>query len=935
MRFCGNGLVAFGGAATLRMVGQFASLSFAIAVLWNAGLPLLAADAVPPKVIGFERQYAPEGGDKVAGGHLLLGELNCTSCHKADDKLADHVVRKSAPVLNTMGTRVRPRYLMKFLADPQATKPGTTMPHVMAALPEAERKEKAEALAHFLATTGNTQDQPAKLASVSRGQALYHSAGCLACHDPRPDGAAPKPLATSIVIGTPSRKYTLAGLTQFLSDPLAVRPSGRMPHAGLSSTEAEDIASFLLKDLEVVSGMQVAIYQGDFGQLPDFSKLTPKEVKSVATIDETATPLKEKFALRFDGTFAVPKDGEYKFHLGSDDGSAMAVDGQSIVSVPGVHPYNVQTGKIKLSAGIHSFLVDYFEAAGEEKLTVEVEGPDVPRQPLHQLLASPKSEKSVPAEDAFVVKSDLAAKGREYFVSLGCASCHQLNQGGGPIASTLKAKPLSQLAGQGGCLSAQPGKTPYYALSPVQVKSLSAALANVAKGVEALSASAKNERTLVRLNCISCHKRGELGGVEDERNPHFQSNMPEMGDEGRLPPALTGVGAKLKPEWFAEVLKEGTKVRPYMFTRMPRFGVDNLTGLASRIDEVDSANAKKAPQVKVDTEDKKFHAVGRKLVGGQGLSCIKCHTFADKKSTGIQALSLTTMTKRLKLDWFHNYLINPQEYRPGTRMPAAWPGGQTQLVKVLDGSTELQIRSIWEYLNEGDQAQLPTGLVTGAIELVAFDDAIMYRNFIEGAGSRAIGVGYAEKLNLAYDANQMRLALLWHGSFIDASRHWTGRGVGFEPPLGENVLKLPADPELALLKTAGAEWPTGNARELGYHFKGYRLLQARKPQFMYSLEGISVEDYCSPKGDGVIFTMGRTLKFTEAKPASGEVCYFRPIKANSIEEKGNGNYLIDNKWTLKVVSKAKPEIVDQGGKQLRIPIQFEGGKSQVDLEYDW
>lgn len=895
----------------------------------------LAAD-VPPKVIGFERMYAGEGGDKVLGGKLLLGELNCTSCHQASPELSDHVVRKSAPVLNTMGTRVRPRYLMKFLADPQATKPGTTMPHVMASLPEAERKEKAEAIAHFLATTGNTQDHPAKLASVGRGQQLYHSAGCLACHDPRPDGTQPATLPTSIAIGTPSRKYTLPGLTQFLSDPLAVRPSGRMPHAGLSATEAEDIASFLLKDLEVVSGMQVAIYQGDFGQLPDFSKLKPKEIKTVATIDETATSMKEKFALRFDGTFAVPKDGEYKFHLGSDDGSALAIDGQSIVAVPGVHPYNVQTGKLKLSAGLHSFLVDYFELAGEEKLTVEVEGPGVPRQPLHQLLAAPKSEKSVPAEDAFVVKSDLAAKGREYFTTLGCASCHQLNQGNGPLASTLKAKPLAQLSGEGGCLAPQPGKTPFYSLNAAQIQSLSKAIAQVKQAVAPLTAAAKNEQSLVRLNCIACHKRGELGGVEDERNPHFQSNMPEMGDEGRLPPALTGVGAKLKQEWFAEVLKDGTKVRPYMFTRMPRFGVENLQGLAQQMEEVDSVNAKKAPQVTVDVNDKKFHAVGRKLVGGQGLSCIKCHTFADKKSTGIQALSLTTMTKRLKLDWFHNYLINPQEYRPGTRMPAAWPEGKSQLAKVLDGSTELQIRSIWEYLSEGDQAQLPTGLVTGAIELVAFNDAVMYRNFIEGAGSRAIGVGYAEKLNLAYDANQMRLALLWHGSFIDASRHWTGRGVGYEPPLGENVLKLSNEPELALLNSAGADWPNGNAREQGYRFKGYRLLEARRPQFMYALRDVSVEDYFLPKGDGVIFTMERKLTFKqEAQVSKGTICYFRPIKANSIEDKGGGNYLIDNKWTLKVTSKSKPEIVDQGGKQLRIPIVFENGKGQLDLEYDW
>ena len=67
------------------------------------------------------------------------------------------------------------------------------------------------------------------------------------------------------------------------------------------------------------------------------------------------------------------------------------------------------------------------------------------------------------------------------------------------------------------------------------------------------------------------------------------------------------------------------------------------------------------------------------------------------------------------------------------------------------------------------------------------------------AGSRAIGVGYPEKANLAFDANDVRLAMIWQGAFIDAARHRTGRGVGFEKPLGGNVVKLPAGPEFAHL----------------------------------------------------------------------------------------------------------------------------------------
>src|SRR4051812_40127410 len=82
-----------------------------------------------PRVLGFERFYYDDKADAVYGGLLLLGELNCTSCHAADDALASQVVKKQAPILDEIGSRAKPEYLTKFLANPQALKPGTTMPN--------------------------------------------------------------------------------------------------------------------------------------------------------------------------------------------------------------------------------------------------------------------------------------------------------------------------------------------------------------------------------------------------------------------------------------------------------------------------------------------------------------------------------------------------------------------------------------------------------------------------------------------------------------------------------------------------------------------------------------------------------------------------------------------------------------------------------------
>jgi mono/diheme cytochrome c family protein len=904
------------------------------AILVFASNSLSAAD-VPPRVIGFERFYVQPGSDAVAAGQLLLGELNCTSCHAADRKLASQIQRKQAPVLDSVCSRVKPQYLLKFLADPQATKPGTTMPNVLAGMPETERGPIVESLVHFLAMTGNVTHANPLRQAVDRGEKLFRTAGCLACHDPRKEPAT-APLATSIPIGTPSRKYTLPGLAQFLQDPLAVRPSGRMPHLNLTAADARDVASFLLNDLDITSGLQFAYYEGSWEKLPDFRRLTPVVTGDAANFDLSVARRRNRFALRFEGNLKLDKEGDYLFLIGSDDGSRLLIDDKLVVNNDGVHPYEQKRKKQKMTAGVHPVVVEYFDQAGEKSLAVEFEGPGMTQQPLASLLTAPVVAKGLatPPEE-FSVDPTKAAKGKEHFASLGCAACHTLKLDGSAVAATKTAAPLAAIAGRGGCLDDAPTKSPRYALGPRQKETLVAAIASAKQPSQELPAGEFVSRTMVRFNCYACHEREKLGGVEEARNVSFQSDMPEMGDEGRIPPHLTGIGAKLRPEWLKTLFDQGGKDRPYMFTRMPKFGTSNVGELVVALATADASFIKSAPEVRIATNDeRKFKAAGRRLVGGQGFSCIKCHTFAGKRSSGIQALSLTTMPNRLRPEWFYHYLQSPLAYRPGTRMPTPFPDGQTTLPAVLDGSIDKQIASIWDYLADGDKAVLPVGLVTGKIELVAFDEAVVYRNFIEGAGPRGIGVGYPEKLNLAFDANQMRLAMLWHGGFIDAAKHWTARGAGFEGPLGDNILKLPGGPTLAVLASSQDAWPTKPAKELGFQFHGYRLGSKQQPTFLYAFQGINIEDFSHPVGDQDLYAMRRTLTLTADQPR-GDV-WLRAIQADQIDDIGGGAFKVDNRWSLKIKATGKPQRRQSGGQwELLVPVVFEGNKAQVELTYDW
>jgi hypothetical protein len=436
---------------------------------------------------------------------------------------------------------------------------------------------------------------------------------------------------------------------------------------------------------------------------------------------------------------------------------------------------------------------------------------------------------------------------------------------------------------------------------------------------------------LLAFNCYACHERDGVGGVEEVWNPFFTTTQPEMGDEGRIPPSLSGVGAKLTPAWLSKVLANGARDRPYMHTRMPNFGGANVGHLAQAFAARDRLEPVARPSF--DRTTPRVKAAGRHLVGGQALACIKCHLFAGHKAEGIQGIDMTLMARRLRRDWFHRYVRAPQKYRPGTRMPEGWPNGTSLLTKVLGGDTDRQIEAVWLYLSDGDRAALPAGLRKQSIPLVPTREAILYRNFIEGAGTRGIGVGYPEKAHLAFDANDLRLCLVWQGAFLDASRHWTDRGAGFEPPLGDNVLHLPAGVSFAVLH-GDEPWPTQPARALGDTFLGYRLTPDSRPTFLYSCAGARVEDFPNAVAGSPSPSIRRTLTLTATPP--GPALWFRAAVAGKIEEVGAGWYRIDGEWKMRIESTARPRIRPSGGRtELLVPVRFHDGRARIVQEIVW
>lgn len=897
-------------------------------------------------------------------GEIAFAEMNCVACHKAGAAVEARLASRPAPFLGPRGSQISPAWVRDFLVNPQEEKPGSLMPDVLHGLKPAEKAEAADALTHYLFFLQPAKSEPEVRfdpASVNAGRELYHRLGCVACHAPKELPAEPgfsgfnktdleNLAALSEPLGDLEKKYSVEALAAFLRDPLKSRPGGRMPSQRLTEAEAKAISMYLLRSqpqaasTSRMAGLNVEFYSGLGRGVPDFGALKASSNGYSATFTIDPASLGNSSGARFRGVLKVAREGDYSFSTETRDNAQLFIDSNMVVDKSGGGRTANATGTMHLSAGEHSIVLTYWHRSGKSPLKVLWSGPGVRRQEIPGaalMMAENAQVMHRTDEKPFVADATRAARGKELFVQYNCAACHDVGVAGRAAA------PFEKLSGsKKGCLAAKPGAAvPAFALSEKQQQDLRAWLSHKKNLNQPLSPADQVHRTMTALNCYACHSRDGEGGPAGLRRAFFRVNgNAELGEEGALPPHLNGVGAKLKPQWLAEVLFNGASVRPYMATRMPQFGAENVRQLAAVFEQADAAEKTAVEPV----ADPNF-VDGLRLVGKDGLSCISCHVFAGHPSLGVPAMDLTTAPMRLNGDWFRRYLLDPAKLRPGTRMPSFWPGGVSANRTILGGDTEKQIGAIWSYLSSGKAAaNLPPGLIPARMELVPTTEPLVYRNFIEGAGTRAIGVGYPEKVDLAFDANDMNVPLLWQGGFIDASRHRTGRGEGFEPPMGYDVLKFTPGAPFAMLADTNTAWPRAAGKAADFQFRGYSYDEQRHPQFRYRFGDIDIEDLFLPeKNPGhADYGFRRRLVLQNAKPVAN--VWFRAAVGNKIENLGNNSFLVDGNLHLAISIPANigknsdqpplPQIVvrNSGGKfELLVPVVFDSGRAEIMEDIAW
>jgi hypothetical protein len=399
------------------------------------------------------------------------------------------------------------------------------------------------------------------------------------------------------------------------------------------------------------------------------------------------------------------------------------------------------------------------------------------------------------------------------------------------------------------------------------------------------------------------------------------------------------VGVKLKPEWLRKVLFDAETVRPYMHTRMPQFGEENLQYLPMLLEKVDRLQKVEFPEPKRD-DRRKYREGGHLLVGDKGLNCVACHNFNGNPSPGLKGLDLLTSFERLQPSWFAHFMRNPQKFRPGIVMPNYWPGGEAVRKDVLGGNPNGQLLALWHYFSLGRSARDPSGIRAEGTGLKVTNRTRVYRGRSRIAGYRGIAVGFPDGVNYAFNAQNGTLSALWSGEFVNVS--WGGQGSGnFNPRV--RPIELAQDVTFYRLDKDDAPWPLRPVmdkdnpvnpnplypRNLGYQFKGYQLDEEGVPTFMYRTGDVAVEDGVNEVAANRLNRLERRLRFDAPK---AETVYLRALT-------GKVRPLAPTQFATGAVKLWVPEdsalLRGEGDtRELVLKLKLPKGKSEVEIRYD-
>ena len=172
-------------------------------------------------------------------------------------------------------------------------------------------------------------------------------------------------------------------------------------------------------------------------------------------------------------------------------------------------------------------------------------------------------------------------------------------------------------------------------------------------------------RLVKKYNCQGCHLIENRGG----------QLVKQIGPAEYGPPNLNTEGKKANPNWLLSFFNDPITIRPNIQVRMPSFHQINdkeWDTIIKYFQGIDDENIGYRADYIVNEKSTEFHA-GEKLheLG----ACNNCHFYGTEfpiQTASTWAANLAMTKVRLNPDWVVEWLREPQDIMPGTKMPAPY-----------------------------------------------------------------------------------------------------------------------------------------------------------------------------------------------------------------------------------------------------------------------
>ena len=129
-------------------------------------------------------------------------------------------------------------------------------------------------------------------------------------------------------------------------------------------------------------GVTYTYYEGKFKSTADVLKAQPVKEGTFRNFSIKEAAADDHFGYQFHSLINIPEKGVYKFHIYSDDGARLFIDGQEVIDNDGSHSAGEATGKVALEKGFHEIRVIYFEDYMGQALEIGITGKNLPKQVL-------------------------------------------------------------------------------------------------------------------------------------------------------------------------------------------------------------------------------------------------------------------------------------------------------------------------------------------------------------------------------------------------------------------------------------------------------------------------------------------------------------------------------------------------------------------------